>query len=94
MADTFKHPQYDRPWGYVDGQALIEFTDDCGICKQTVTKRTLEANIIWRVRGGYSENECWGWRQSILGRENSIYKSYEIVESLEFSSTEGFHVWL
>ena len=59
MADTFKHPQYDRPWGYVDGQALIEFTGDCGICKQTATKRTLEANIIWRVRGGYSEKECW-----------------------------------
>lgn len=46
-------------WGYDDAQALVECTDDYRICKQTATKRTPEASIIWRVKGVFSEKECW-----------------------------------
>lgn len=45
--DTFKLNIHSMlAWGYDDGQALIECTDDCRVCKQPATKRTPEANII------------------------------------------------
>ena len=52
------NPQYARPWGYDDGQALREFTGDCGTCKQTARRRTRKLTTSGGSgRGGFPKEE-------------------------------------